>query len=294
MTKPKGTLIAIGGNEKKEYTKIDERFHTDFGEGIILQDINRHAGGPESRIEVITSASHIPEVVGKKYSETFKRLDVKNTGILDIRDRETAESPDVISRIEKADAILFSGGDQSQLSHCFRGTKIHKIIHNRYIEENFIIAGTSAGAVVMAEDMITGGRNSNVLKKNDLKMGKGLGLMKQVIFDSHFIRRGRFGRLAEAVALYPDKLGIGLGEDTGIIIKEGNICEIIGSGMVVLFDGSKFAYNQAPALRNYVPISLSNLVVHILAPKDRFNIDEKTAEIHYDPNNYKEPATRFE
>lgn len=285
--KPRGTLIAIGGNEKKEYTKVDEKFHTDFGEGIILQDINRYAGGPQSRIEVIISASNIPEIVGPHYRETFKRMGVENADVLDIRDRKTAEDPNVLRRIKEADVLLFSGGDQSRISRFIRNTKAHDLIYDRFLNDEFIIAGTSAGAVVMAEDMVTGGRNSNILKKNDLKMGKGLGLIKHAIIDSHFIRRGRFGRLAEAVALYPDKLGIGLGEDTGVIIKEGNSCEIIGSGMVILFDGSNLTYNEARKLKNYIPISLANLTVHVLSPKDKYYIREKKEEIHHDPGNYK-------
>lgn len=292
--KPKGTLIAIGGNEEKEFAKIDERFQTDFGEGGILHHFIKHAGGSQSRIEVITSASDIPGVVGEKYWETFKRLGAQNVGILDIHDRKIAETSKTLKRIEDADAILFSGGDQSQISRYIRNTEVHELISQRYYDEEFIIAGTSAGAVVMAEEMIAGGRNANVLRKNDLKMGKGLGLMEQVVFDSHFIRRGRFGRLAEAVALHPDKLGVGLGEDTGVIITEGNICEIIGSGMVVLFDGSNFEFNQYRELNNYMPVSLANLTVHVLATRDKYYIREKKTEINSTPRHHKEEFTEFE
>ncbi len=288
MIKPKGTLIAIGGNEQKEFTKRDEKFHPHFGEGFILQDIINHSGGPESRIEIITSASAIPEVVGDKYKETFKILGAENLGILDIRDHEMANDPNTLKRIEEADAVLFSGGDQSQISRFIKGTQTHELLNNRYVNEEFVIAGTSAGSVVMSDHMIAGGRNGTVLKKNDLKWGRGLGFMRDVIFDSHFIRRGRFGRLAEAVALHPDKLGVGLGEDTGIIISEGNVCEIIGSGMVVLFDGSNLDFNEYQNLRDYVPISLANLTVHILATEDKYFIKEKKAEIHYDERHHKE------
>lgn len=294
MTKPKGTLIAIGGNEEKNFSNLEERFQTDFGEGVILHDINKHAGGREARIEVITTASSIPNEVGNKYRDTFSKLGVKNVGILDIHDREMANSPDTLKFIEETDAVLFSGGDQSSISRVIKDTKTHELLLDRYLNEDFIIAGTSAGAMVMADEMITGGRNSNVLKKNDLKLGKGLGLLKETIIDSHFIRRGRFGRLAEAVALHPEKLGIGLGEDTGLIITKGNCCEIIGTGMVILFDGSNFDYNQSQNLKSHVPISLANLIVHILAPKDKYYIREKKADIHFEPRNYKKNLTESE
>ena len=294
MTKPKGTLIAIGGNEKKNFNNLDEKFQTDFGEGVILHDIKKHAGGLKSHIEVITTASAIPDEVGRKYMETFRKLGVKNVGILDIRDRKVANSPEALKVIEEADAVLFSGGDQSKISKVFKDTRSHDLLLDRYLNDKFVIAGTSAGAMVMSDEMITGGRNGNVLKRNDLKMGKGLGLLKEAIIDSHFIRRARFGRLAEAVAVFPDKLGIGLGEDTGIIITEGNLCEIIGSGMVILFDGSELEYNQSQNLKKHIPISLSNLRVHIFAPKDKYYIREKRTEIHFNPQNYQKKITEFE
>jgi len=291
---PLGTLIAIGGNEQKEFKRVDEKYHSDFGEGSILQNIINHAGGNSARIEVITSASDIPEAVGNTYTETFRELGAQNIGILDIRDRESADKASVLKRIKQADCVMFSGGDQSQISRFIKYTNTHALIRERYINEEFILAGTSAGAVVMADEMIAGGSNKNTLRKNDLLMGKGLALLPEVIFDSHFIRRWRFGRLAEAVAAHPDKLGIGLGENTGLIIKEGNICEIIGTGMVILFDGSNFSHNRYQNLKENVCISLANLKVNILAPKDKYYIDEKRADIFYDPENQKEKLSKFE
>lgn len=286
MKAPRGTLIAIGGNEQKKFKKTEEGFQSTFGEGFILQDIINNSVASKPRIEVITSASEIPEIVGNKYRKTFLRLGVDNIGILDLRDREEADKPSTLDRIANSDIILFSGGDQSKLSRIIKDTLTHQLLCKRYENEKFIIAGTSAGAVVMSEEMISGGRNGTILRKDDLKMGKGLGLMSEVIFDSHFIKRHRFGRLAEAVAMHPDKLGVGLGEDTGVIIREGNILEIIGSGMVVIFDGSNLNHNQYGKLKNKIPVSLANLTVHILATQDRYNIREKVAKIHYDTRHH--------
>lgn len=287
MKTPKGTLIAVGGNEQKNFRKTDESFQTNFGEGFILQDIIDNSEVSKPRVEVITSASEIPVMVGEKYTASFLRLGVDNVGILDIRDRSEADDPSTLDRISNADIILFSGGDQSKISRTIKDTLTHQLICKRYQNEKFTIAGTSAGAVVMSEEMISGGRNGTIIRKNDLKMGKGLGLIPEVIFDSHFIKRQRFGRLAEAVALHPDKLGVGLGEDTAVIVREGNILEIIGSGIVVIFDGSNLIYNKYNKLKNRIPISLANLTVHILATKDRYNIREKVAKIHYDVRHHK-------
>ncbi|MEX2351362.1 MAG: cyanophycinase [Balneolaceae bacterium] len=287
MKRPKGTLIAIGGNEQKMFNKTDESFHSRFGEGFILQEIINNTEVSKPRIEVITSASEIPEVVGENYKESFSRLGLNNIGVLDIRDRQEAENTSTLNRISSTDIILFSGGDQSKISRIIKNTLTHQLICDRYQNEKITIAGTSAGAVVMSEKMIAGGRNGTVIRKNDLIMGEGLGLIREVIFDSHFIKRHRFGRLAEAVALYPDKLGVGLGEDTGVIIRDGNILEIIGSGIVVIFDGNNLNYNQYGKLKSRVPISLANLTVHILATRDRYNIREKIAKIHYDIRHHK-------
>ena len=286
MKRPKGTLIAIGGNEQKKFKKTEEEFQSNFGEGFILQDIINNSGVSNPRIEIIPTASQIPEIVGDKYIESFSRLGVENIGILDIRYRQEADQDNTLNRISSADVILFSGGDQSKISRVIKDTLTHHLIRDRYQNENVTIAGTSAGAVVMSERMISGGRNGTIIRKNDLKMGKGLGLMPEVIFDSHFINRGRFGRLAEAVALYPEKLGVGLGEDTGVIIRDGNILEIIGSGIVIIFDGSNLKYNEYAKLRNRIPISLANLTVHILATQDKYNIRKKDAIIHYDTRHH--------
>ena len=291
MKTPKGTLIAIGGNEQKKIKETDESFQEHFGEGFILQDIINNSELSKPRIEVITTASEIPGIVGEKYKESFSRLGVDNVGVLDIRDRNESDKSSTLDRIGSSDIILFSGGNQSKISRIIKDTMTHKLICKRYQNERFTIAGTSAGAVAMSDEMISGGRNGTIIRKNDLKMGKGLGLMPGVIFDSHFINRRRFGRLAEAVALHPEKLGVGLGEDTGVIIREGNILEIIGSGIVVIFDGSNLNYSQYDKLRSRVPISLANLTVHILSTQDRYNIREKVARIHYDARHHKPEFT---
>jgi len=285
MNTPKGTLIAIGGNEQKKVIR-DERFQSNFGEGFILQDIINSSDASNPRIEVITSASEIPEVVGQKYQESFLMLGVANVGVLDIRDRSEADKPSTLDRISGADIILFSGGNQSNISRNIKDTLAHQMICDRYHNEKFTIAGTSAGAVAMSDEMISGGRNGTIIRKNDLKMRKGLGLMPGVIFDSHFINRNRFGRLAEAVARHPDKLGVGLGEDTGVIIREGNSLEIIGSGIVIIFDGCNLTYNHYGLLKTRTPVSLSNLTVHILTTRDRYNIREKIAKVHYDARHH--------
>ena len=140
-------------------------------------------------------------------------------------------------------------------------------------------SGTSAGAMCMSKEMIAGGSVSEALFKGNVKMNTGMGFLPEAIIDSHFIQRGRFGRLAEAVAQFPSLLGIGLAEDTGLIIKYGNACRVIGSGMVILFDPSHLSHNKSAILSPGTPMSLSNLTTHVLAIGDQFNIKERSFEI---------------
>ena len=137
----------------------------------------------------------------------------------------------------------------------------------------------------MSEEMITGGGVREAFTKGATGMGKGLGLIPNFIIDSHFIRRGRFGRLAEAVAKFPLKIGIGLAEDTGLVIKKGNKCEVIGSGMVILFDPRRLIHNNQAVVQEGSPMSLTNLKIHILANGDMLNI--KKRKVKFSPAHLK-------
>jgi cyanophycinase len=174
---------------------------------------------------------------------------------------------------------MFSGGNQSNITTQIGGTTLHQIMMDRYTNENLVIAGTSAGAMCMSREMITGGSMKEAFTKGAPSMGKGMGFIPELIIDSHFIRRGRFGRLAEAVAKYPKLIGIGLAEDTGLVIKENKTFEIIGSGMVVLFDPRKLKHNNERILEDGTPMTLINLKTHVLANGDRFNLKKKKVQV---------------
>lgn len=275
----KGTLIPIGGNEDKGAEKQDQ-YTLDYLSQGILNRVVRESGGKDALIVVIPTASSIPVEVADNYIAAFRLLDCTNIHILDIRSREESEEQDHIDLIKKANGIMFSGGDQSKIQDIIGGTTIHKIIKQRYQEEEgFVVAGTSAGAMCMSDEMIAGGGYSESFYKGSVTMYKGLGLSPNIIIDSHFIRRGRFGRLAEAVAKFPSLIGIGLAEDTGIVIKEGNKIEVIGSGMVIVFDPSTLTHNNEEILEEGTPMSLVNLTTHVLANGDRANIVERKVEV---------------
>jgi cyanophycinase len=267
----KGTLIPIGGNEDKG-AETNEMQTLEFIDEGILFNIVKEAGGIDAEILIIPTASSIPEEVGENYIEAFGKLGCTNLFVMDIRARKDSDNEDYIERMKTADCVMFSGGDQSQITSKIGGTVLHEIMQKRYQEDAFVIAGTSAGAMCMSHEMITGGSSQESFIKGAVSMGKGMSFIPELIIDSHFIRRGRFGRIAEAVAKFPNLTGLGLAEDTGVIIKNGNDCTVIGSGMVLVFDGSHLSHNTEKLLDPGTPMTIANLVVHVLSNSDHFDI----------------------
>jgi cyanophycinase len=281
MIIPQGKLIAIGGAEDKG-TDLElgviHRSNLNFFELGILKRIAGEAGGPDARIEVITTASAAPREVGHNYLRAFEKIGCSNVGHLPIRDREDAHNEEYVERVKEADVVMFSGGNQYRLTTTFGGTQLLHVLIRRYHEDRLIIAGTSAGAMAMSGTMIYEGNSGRAHLKGEVKITTGLGFNKEVIFDSHFDKRGRFARLVQAVAANPSCLGIGLGEDTGMIISHGNQMEAIGSGMVVIIDGHHVRHSNIADIPESNPISIENLIVHFMASGDRFNIGERRFE----------------
>ena len=276
----KGKLIAIGGAEDKgtdlEKGEIQRNNLNFFELGILRRIVQESRLGPLSRIEVITTASSIPYEVGDNYLNAFGKIGCTNIGVLHIRNRSEALLEDHLDRIARCDVIMFSGGNQLRLSSCFGGTKFLQIILDRYNqEEGFLVAGTSAGAMAMSNTMIYEGNSTRAHLKGEVKITTGLGFMDDVIFDSHFEKRGRFGRLAQAVATNPSCIGIGLGEDTGMLITEGNRMEAIGSGCVIIIDGHDVVHLNIADIPDGSPFSVENLKVHFCEKGNGYLLQER-------------------
>ena len=273
---PKGRLIAIGGNEDKgtepEPNYIQKNNLNFFGLQI-LSRIVHEAGGHDAYIEVITSASSIPEEIGINYLDAFKKLGCNNVRVMDIRKREDVLKPELLERLRKCHGVMISGGNQLRLSSIFGGTEFLEILSHRYFnEETFQIAGTSAGAMAMSNTMIYHGSSSEALLKGEVKITTGLAFIKDVIIDSHFVTRGRFGRLTQAVAANPSCIGIGLGEDAGVLITEGRNMEALGSGLVIIIDGHNIRHSNIADLKEGSPISIENLIVHVMAKGNHYDL----------------------
>jgi cyanophycinase len=280
VVNPQGHLVAVGGAEDKgtDLEKgIVQRNRLNFFELGILKNIISIIQG-EPRVEVITTASSIPDEVAENYVSGFQKLGCGNVGHLRIRNREDATIPEFIERLKACNCIMFSGGNQLRLSSIFGGTEFLDILKHRYQEEDFVIAGTSAGAMAMSNTMIYEGNAALANLKGEVKITTGLGLMHNVIIDTHFDKRGRFNRLAQAVAAQPGAIGIGLGEDTGIIVSAGHELKAIGSGSVVIIDGKNIDYNNIADIGFGKPISVENITVHIMSKGDVYNVHTRKFE----------------
>ncbi|WP_029035778.1 cyanophycinase [Salinimicrobium terrae] len=274
----KGTLIPIGGNEDKGYHK-HKRFRFEYISQGILARVLTESGGKNANILVITTASGIPEEVGDMYIKAFQKLGCNCVEPLHIGSKAEADYEKNLEKARTADCVLFSGGNQSKITTHIKNTEFHKILLDRYRNEKFVVAGTSAGAMCMSAEMISGGSSKESFIKASTKMRKGMSLLPGIIFDTHFIQRGRFGRLSEAVARFPNLVGIGLAEDTGMIIRNGNECETIGSGMVIIFDPGELTHNNYKNLKEGTPLTMRKLVTHILSHGDRYNIADRQVEV---------------
>ncbi len=280
MIYPQGHLIAVGGAEDKgtDLEKgIVQRNRLNFFELGILRNIISIITG-EPRVEVITTASSIPDEVAENYVSAFQKLGCDNVGHMRIRNREDVAIPEYIERLKACNCIMFSGGNQLRLSSIFGGTEFLDILKHRYATEDFVIAGTSAGAMAMSNTMIYEGNAALANLKGEVKITTGLGLMQNVIIDTHFDKRGRFNRLAQAVAAQPGAIGIGLGEDTGIIVAAGHELKAIGSGSVVIIDGKNIEYNNIADIGFGKPISVENIIVHIMSKGDVYNLHTRQFE----------------
>lgn len=275
---PTGKLVIIGGavdlGSSLNYNEnIDHPKYLKFFEkGILKRLITESGKEQEAVVEVITTASKIPEIIGPEYIKSFRQLQVSKVHVLDIRTREDAKNPDNIRRVAQADIVIFSGGDQLRLTSIFGGTEFLRLLKRRYQEDTLIIAGTSAGAAAASTNMIFRGSSSEALIKGEVQMTGGLGFIDSVIVDTHFVQRGRIGRLFYAVASNPGMLGIGLGEDAGLLITKGQYMEAIGSGLTILVDGRFINETDIYDVEVGAPVSIDNLKVHVMSIYDRYDL----------------------
>jgi cyanophycinase len=269
--------MAIGGNEDKgtrsKPLHTHDTIHNFVSSGILYRLLTE-IDDAKSCLEVVTTASSIPDEVAKRYARAFKKLGHTHVKFMHITSPEEADQPQILERIRTCGGIMFSGGDQLKLTDAFANTAFARLLHERYVHEHVVIAGTSAGAMVMSDLMIYPRTPENDLQPH-VDLLPGLALVHEAIIDTHFLVRGRFRRLAFAVANNPAHIGIGLEEDTGIIIRKGNKLEAIGTGLVTLIDGRSLKESNYTVARVEHDIFIENLLVHVLSHGNNFTLRNK-------------------
>ncbi|MCW3054811.1 MAG: cyanophycinase [Chthonomonadales bacterium] len=255
---PERTLVIIGGHEDKR------------GEKVILKELVRQVGN--GKLVVTTVASQEPEGYFETYERIFCGLGVGQVALLEIQNRGQAMSDEAVRVLEGADCLFFTGGDQLRITSQIGDTPVFQLLRKLY-EEGAVMAGTSAGASVMCETMLVSGAGDESHRLGDtLNMAPGLGLIPGVIIDQHFAERGRMGRLLSAVAQNPRMLGIGIDENTAIVVRNETQFRVIGSGSVYIVDGSQVSASNIAEGQDDATLSLYDVRLHVLTSGDSFDL----------------------
>jgi len=255
----RGTLVIIGGHEDKGRSRE------------ILKEVARRVRG--GRLVIATVASHKPEGYFESYQEGFDGLEVGELAELYVEERAEASQPGKLELFEGATGVFFSGGDQLRITSQIGDTPLEARIREVY-ERGGVVAGTSAGASVMCETMLVSGSSRESYRIGDLQMAPGLGFVRGVIIDQHFAERGRIGRLLGAVAQNPRVLGIGIDEDTAIVLDDTRF-RVIGSGAVYVVDGAGITHSNIAEARRDDPLSLYDVRLHVLSAGDAFDLERR-------------------
>lgn len=257
--KVRGHLMIIGGAEDKER------------ECAILKKVVELSGGEKASITVITAAAQNPREVGQSYIKIFEKLGVRDAVALNIETRKEACRGEIIDRIASSTGIFFTGGDQLRITSLLGGSPVYHALHAAY-NNGVLIAGTSAGASAMSDIMLIGGDGDQAPKGNAISMAPGMGLLEEVVIDQHFAQRGRIGRLLLAVAQNPYVLGVGIDEDTAVLVNPDATFTVVGSQTVTVVDGSDIEYTNVSELSPGEPLNLFGARIHVLSSGAGFNL----------------------
>lgn len=261
---PRRILIPIGGNEERSADSDIFRMMVDL------------AGGPRAKVVVVPTASQTPDERARDYEALFSAFGPESIETVHIGERSDAASPGLAGVIHDATLFMFGGGDQLRLSSMIGGTPMHEALLERYRRGGCVVAGTSAGAAVLPEAMIFQNNRFRVFRKGGIEMTKGLGLIGDTIFDTHFIERSRISRLVHAVATNPALLGLGIEENTGLLIEDERKATVLGTGTVIVVDGRSIGINHIGYSENRQPFALTNVVYSILTPGVVFDLQRRT------------------
>ena len=258
MQRVRGPIFAVGGAEEKE------------GDEEVLRAFVDLAGGSSAQIVLIPSASSEPEDAIKDYREAFGRIGIASFQVVHGTSAEEFDTDEHIDVLTKATGIFMSGGDQSRLAERLCGTRAADCIMERNASGT-VVGGTSAGAAILASHMVEGGESRATPRLSMAEVGEGLGLLRNVIIDTHFGERGRTGRLIAMHAAYPEVIALGLDEDTAAVINHDLVMSVVGSGSVAVVDGTSIQ-SDLELRQGDEPLMTSGVEIHTVTPGYEFDI----------------------
>jgi len=247
-----GHLLVIGGAEDK------------YNERRILKKFLELAGGEHAEVLIVPVASDFPEFASDIYVQAFRRLGVANPRVLRATSRQDVVSIDADALLDGVTGVFITGGDQMRLVSILGGTLFAQILRKMVRETDLVLAGTSAGAAGMSTSMIVRGESTPHPQKDSVRLSPGLGFLKNIIIDQHFTERGRISRLVTAVSYNPYNLGIGIDENTMIILDKEGTLEVFGAGTVTIVDGSQITYNEIAEVGDHQAFSVCGVQLNIL------------------------------
>ncbi|MBJ6108627.1 cyanophycinase [Hymenobacter sp. BT523] len=267
---PKGVLIAIGGHEDKSPRPGLEDEANSAPDSILRRFVDEVKG--KKNILVLPIASQEPEEAAKEYVDLFASLGAGRVEVLDLQMREQGHQEEALRQLEEADGFMFTGGDQLRLTALLGGTPWLKRLKERFTHEEIVIAGTSAGAAAMSTPMIYQGRDNQGMLKDEIHVTTGLQFVHDVAIDTHFVARGRIIRMAQIIATNPGCIGLGLEEDTAVVVREGRELEVIGNGVVTIVDGQDCTDTNIHRIQSGEAITIRDLRVHILSCGEQYTL----------------------
>src|SRR5215212_2909990 len=262
--KVRGSLIIVGGHEEKDSD----------AERPILEEIAERARRRKGGLVLLTVATQFPEETAADYRAVFRDLGVRNLSVVDIRSREDAYASEAVAKVRDASVVYFTGGDQLRITSQVGDSPTFQCLMEIY-RHGATIAGTSAGAAAMSETMLISGPSDVSNEISALGMAPGLGFMSGVVVDSHFAERGRFGRLLGAVAQNPRNIGLGIDEDTAVVVEQDERFRVLGSGAVYVVDGTGVSYSSLSERHPEGILSINDVKLHVLGQDDQYDLNAR-------------------
>ena len=257
----KGKLLIIGGKE--------EKYH-----GVILKQFIELANEQTGKIGILTTATNYPVEVGKEYQKVFAKLGRSDSLTIDVDTKEKAEDNAILKLVENLSALFITGGDQSRLNKIITGTKLHKMFFEKW-EKGMVLSGTSAGASIMGKHMIVAAMTKDEDEILKVEMDGGFGFLETLLIDQHFSQRARFDRLLGAIAEHPELIGIGIDENTAILV-DGDEFSVIGEHQVLIIDGKECKFSSvSKSEAGGEELAVSDFKLHTLTAGYKFNLSTR-------------------